>query len=189
MGTLVNGATTTAETHDRPVTLVWIDSREARILPPGGDRLVRLVSDVPARHRSVGHVRHDPVVRHGGGGSQSAGEPRRLEHLERFLARVVRELPGDADVEIVGPGPVPIHLERRLREADRHRAAQRVVHTVAAGPMTDRQLLARSRELAGETVRRQTAGAYRWLVRVEPAFVGLPTPHRVVAKPPRDPDR
>jgi hypothetical protein len=63
------------------LTLVWIDAREAVVVRwvAGTSVVERIESDVPAHHRATGHVRHDPNVRHGGGGvSQTAGEPHRL---------------------------------------------------------------------------------------------------------------
>jgi hypothetical protein len=55
-----------AATHD--CTLVWIDAREAVIArwQGGESHLERLHSDVPAHHRSTGHVTYDPAVGHGG---------------------------------------------------------------------------------------------------------------------------
>ena len=90
--------------HTRHVTLVWIDAREAVIASWSGGAadLKHLGSDVPARHRSTGHVRHRPAVRHGGGGvSESALERHREEHLARFIEQVARRLPDDEDVVIL----------------------------------------------------------------------------------------
>jgi hypothetical protein len=81
---------------DHPLALVWIDSRYAIVARWKGDasKLEKLRSDVPAHRRWTGHVRHDPTMRHGGGGSpQTAAEHRRLEHLARFLHEVGERLP------------------------------------------------------------------------------------------------
>src|SRR5688572_9309545 len=88
----------------RPTTLVWIDSRDAVIirLREGRTRLERVESEVPAHHRATGHVRHDPAVRHGGGGSpQTAGEPHRLEHLKRFVTEVAGRLAPDDELLVI----------------------------------------------------------------------------------------
>lgn len=88
-------------------TLVWIDARRAVIAGwhHDGVDVVRVSSDVPAHHRATGHVRHDPTVRHGGGGRpQTAGEPHRLEHLERFVEQIASRIPSDDDVLVLGPG-------------------------------------------------------------------------------------
>jgi hypothetical protein len=173
----------------RPVTVVWIDSREARIVR-GVAHVERLESEVPAHHRSTGHVRHDPLVRHGGGGpAQTAGEPHRLEHLERFLDQVMGRLSPEDDLLIVGPGTVRVHLACRLRDADRHRGAARRILTEPARPVTDRQLMARSRVLAGGPARRVTVGAYRWSAPRGPAGASRSWPRRVAEKPRVDGDR
>lgn len=98
----------------QPSTLVWIDAREAVIVRWQHDRprLERVESEVPAHHRATGHVRHDPGVRHGGGGPpQTAGEPHRLEHLDRFVEQIANRLPPGDDLLILGPGTVRERLE------------------------------------------------------------------------------
>jgi hypothetical protein len=148
----------------RPSTLVWIDAREAVIVRWQDDRprLERVDSEVPAHHRATGHVRHDPAVRHGGGGPpQTAGEPHRLEHLDRFVEDIERRLaPGD-DLLILGPGTVPERLERLVRETDARHLRARFVGCHASSRLTDRQLIARLRQFAGLASRRRTVGAYR----------------------------
>ena len=101
--------------------LVWIDAREAFLVRWRDDRasVGRVESEVPAHHRSTGHVRHDPGIRHGGGGpKQTAGEPHRLEHLERFIDRVADLVGEEERLIILGPGTVREHLERSLRDHD-----------------------------------------------------------------------
>lgn len=141
---------------DGPTALAWIDSREATIVRVRDGRfpLEHLESDVPVHHRSTGHIRHRPSIRHGGGGpAQTAGEPHRLEHLARFVATVARRLEGEPDVMIVGPGTVREHLARQLRGSI-DPGEERRVHTEPAAPMTDRQLVALLRQLAGREPRR-----------------------------------
>jgi hypothetical protein len=175
------------------VTLVWIDSREAIVAhrDDGAARLERIESEVPAHHRATGHVRHDPGIRHGGGGvSQTAGEPHRLEHLERFLEQVALRLPVEDDLVLIGPGTVREHLERRVRETDeRQRRTRRTrrITTEASTRLTDRQLIALLRRLLGGEPRRFTVGAYRWSVKPTKRPSGAPAtlPRRVLEKPPR----
>jgi hypothetical protein len=181
-------------TQARRLTLVWIDAREAVIVREGRGRarIVRLTSDVPAHHRATGHVRHDPTVRHGGGGRpQTAGEPRRLEHLDRFVAGVAEQLAGDDDLLILGPGTVRERLVRRLRASDEHHARRRTIACAASARSTDRQLVARLRRENGVEPRRCTVGAYRWSrspaeprCRRSRGAAGA-LPRRVVDKPPR----
>lgn len=175
------------------VTLVWIDSREAIVArrPEGTATLERIESEVPAHHRATGHVRHDPGIRHGGGGvSQTAGEPHRLEHLERFLEQVSLRLPVEDDLVLIGPGTVREHLERRVRETDERQRRTRRITTEASTRLTDRQLNALLRRLVGGEPRRCTAGAYRWSVKPTKRPSGAPAtlPRRVLEKPPRDVD-
>jgi hypothetical protein len=142
--------------EDRQVTVVWIDSRTATIARWIEDQAVveRLVSDVPVHHRGGMHVRHDPAIRPGGGGGTAAtsDEPRRLEHLARFLRDVVARLP-EGDLELIGPGTVHEHLASTVRAADR--AGNRQVSVAASPPLTERQLIARLRRLSGHEPRRR----------------------------------
>ena len=174
----------------RPATLVWIDAREAVIVHCHDDlpRIVRLESDVPAHHRSTGHVRHDPAVRHGGGGpSQTAGEPNRLDHLRRFVHVVADRLDPDDDLLVIGPGTVHLRLERHVRESDAHEGHHRAVSCEASPPLTDRQLVARVRRFSGTDPRRATIGTYRWSdVRSHRGSGRVEVlPRRVDDKPPR----
>jgi hypothetical protein len=186
-----------ADVATLPLTLVWIDAREAVIvrLRREGARLVRVTSDVPARHRATGHVRHDPAVRHGGGDRPlGAGEPRRLEHLRRFVNEVGARLTADGDLLVLGRGTVRDRLVRALQESDRHHGRARTVTCQGAGRLTDRQLVARLYRAMGVDPRRYTVGAYRWSesptqrrpAGKRPANVALP--RRVVEKPPRHED-
>ncbi len=184
----------TEEGLSRPSTLVWIDAREAVIVRLQGKRasLERVESDVPAHHRSTGHVRHDPGVRHGGGGPpQTAGEPHRLEHLGRFVEQVARQLPEDDDLVILGPGTVREHLEHRVRELDERHGRSRGISCEAAARLTDPQLIARLRHEVGADLRRRTVGAYRWSdpSAHRPSGQVQLAPHRVVEKPPRHLDQ
>jgi hypothetical protein len=146
------------------VTLVWIDAREAILVRrvDGTSRFERIESDVPAHHRATGHTRHDPGVRHGGGGPpQTAGEPHRIEHLTRFLDAVVGRLGGDDDLLIIGPGTVRDHLATQVAEMDARHRVVRQVQCQAAPSMTRRQLAARLRRAMGDEPRRWTIRARR----------------------------
>jgi hypothetical protein len=167
-------------------TLVWIDARESVVATwhSGEVRLERLRSDVPAHHKATGHVRYDPTVRHGGGAPKDTGEANRLEHLARFVELVATRVPPDDPVLILGPGTVRDRLEHRIGEADRHASRTRLVTCQAAARLTDRQLVARLRRVAGEQ-RRRTVGAYRWTETQSrrPSGGERPTPRRVSPKP------
>lgn len=156
----------------RACSLVWIDAREAVIVGwhDADAQIERLSSDVPAHHRSTGHVRHDPAMRHGGGGQpQSAGEPHRLEHLERFVDLVAASLPPDDDLIVLGPGTVREHLERRIREVDERQGRVRAISSAPSPRRTDRQLVARLRHVLDADAPRRTVGAHRRTQPVEDA--------------------
>ena len=146
--------------------LVWIDAREARLLTWVDDaaRVERMVSDVPAHRSSTGHVRHDPSMRHGGGGSpQDAGDPRRLEYLAKFVGEVAARVPAGIAVRVLGPGETREHLANFLRTEDRHHGVVRDIVDEASARLTQPQLIAVLRDLVGASPRRRQAGGRRVL--------------------------
>jgi hypothetical protein len=145
-----------AHAADVATTLVWIDSEEA-IIVRWADRATveRIRSDVPGRHRSTGHVRVDPTVRHGGGSAPEAAEKARRARLAAFVEDVAEHLPPDGDVMVVGPGMVRERLERSLRADDRRHGRQRHIHAAPAERLTEQELVAHVRALAGDAPRRR----------------------------------
>ncbi len=137
--------------------LVWIDGEEAILARwDGGSRIERISSDVPPHHVSTGRVRHDPSVRHGGGGAaQDRIERDRVGHLRAYLVDVARLIGPHEDVEILGPGTVREELARLLMEDDLEHGRRRVVDSAASSRLTDRQLIARLRDRMGEPAPRQ----------------------------------
>jgi len=133
-------------------TLVWIDSEEA-IIVRWEDRATveRVHSTVPGRHKSTGHVRVDPNVRHGGGGpSASAIDRERRERMRTFFVEVMAHVPEKDDVTVVGPGLVREKLERAIRQDDRDHRRVRRVHSQASERLTEHELVAHVRALAGD---------------------------------------
>jgi hypothetical protein len=146
-----------AQTAEAATTLVWIDSEEA-IIVRWADRATveRIRSDVPGHHRSTPHLRIDPTIRHGGGGaSADVAERARRDHLRAFLDDVAGHVPDGDDVTVVGPGLVRERLERNLRADDRRHGRGRHVHSAAAERLTEQELVARVRALAGDAPRRR----------------------------------
>jgi hypothetical protein len=137
-------------------TLVWIDSEEA-IIVRWADRATveRIRSDVPGRHRSTGHDRVDPTVHHGGGSGPEDAERARRARLAAFVEDVAEHLPPEGDVLVVGPGMVRERLERSLRADDRRLGRRRHVHAAPAERLTEQELVARVRELAGDAPKRR----------------------------------
>jgi len=134
---------------ERPRALIWIDTREAIIVRWEDEqaRIDRVTSEVPDQHKSMGHVRHDPAVRHGGGRSQAAEASRREEYLHRFLKDVVHRVPAATDLTVLGPGSIHEHLVKLIRAEDLERGDRRVALGRRSSRMTDRQLVALLREL------------------------------------------
>ena len=168
----MTGATPVATTDTRRA-LVWIDSRQAIILGPGRRSPIAVTvirSDIPAHRRSMGHIRHRPAIRHGGGESQTAAEHQRLEHRERFLARVADRLSAMHSVDVLGPGDVPMHLGRRLRETDRQHGVLRALTVRHAPRLTTGQLIAGWKTLAGLRVRVAWRRRHGW----RPGRMGKP---------------
>jgi hypothetical protein len=138
-------------------TLVWIDSEEA-IIVRWADRATveRIRSDVQGRRRSTGHVRIDPTIRHGGGSATAdVAERARHERLRLFLEQVAAQVPEADDVTVVGPGIVRERLERILRLDDRRHARERHVHSASAERLTEQELVAHVRALAGDAPARR----------------------------------
>jgi hypothetical protein len=145
---------------ERRMTLVWIDADGASIVRwPESPDVERLLSDVPGHHKSTGGVRYEAAAGHGGLAPQDAGERRRNEHLRRFVSAVADAVEPDDEVAILGHGTVFESLARTLADRDRSHARMRTVHVETSKRLTDRQLVARARELAGTPPKRRAVGA------------------------------
>ncbi len=142
---------------------VWVDGTRAVVVRWAGHPiLARVEDDVPSRHRSTGHIRHDPAVRHGGGGVLSEQLERdRLRHRSAHLRRVAALVPASGPVLVMGPGAARLELERILVAADRRYRRERSVWSEASGRLTDRELIARLRASIGAAPSRRIVGAAR----------------------------
>jgi len=138
-------------------TLVWVDAREAVLARwfNGEISFERMASAVPVHTRARGRISHDPAIRHGGGLDQRAEDRQREEHLARFLAEISAALPDAGPIEVVGPGTVREKLARAISEADERGGRPARVVTGSTDHLTEPQLAARVRELAGRPARRR----------------------------------
>lgn len=146
---------------DQRGALVWIDAREAVVVrwAERASSVVRLASDVPAHRKSTRHVRHGPPMRGGGGSTPlTAGEPRRLEHLDRFIQEVAEGLAGDEDIVVMGHGTVHERLVACLRAIDAQSGRSRPISVRRGDRLTERQLVAELREHLGASPPRRLVG-------------------------------
>jgi hypothetical protein len=67
----------------------------------------------------------------------------------RLFDHVVCVLPVDADLLLVGDGKVVEHFANQVRADDANQRSERRIEVEKSGPLTERQLLARIRTLAG----------------------------------------
>lgn len=67
-----------------------------------------------------------------------------------FVKAVAGRVPPGDDVRIVGPGDVRLRLGRLIRDEDRRAGRKRQVDTRAAGQLTERELVANLRGMAGD---------------------------------------
>lgn len=142
------------------VALVAISARRARILRWRDGEVIQLetLSEVPGRHRSTGHVRRDPLVRHGGSGAgQDAIDGPRGARIHEFVARVAAAVEADGRVLVRGNGRVPEELFRCLQEHEHGRPDPRPIVFEHGAHLTDGQLRARLLAAAGHPARRRDA--------------------------------
>lgn len=147
-----------AQLTEGATTLVWVDSEEA-IIVRWADRasVERVRSDVPGRHRSDENVPHDPAARRIDGGAADALERVRRQALRHFVDEVACRVPDADDVMVVGPGVLRGRLERAIRADDRHHGRHRLIHSAGAERLTEQELVARVRVLAGDAPARFAA--------------------------------
>lgn len=156
MTSLVSGMP--GQNVEPPVTLVWIDARQAVVArwERGSVQVERIAGELPPHDRTVGHTRRNPLIRHGGGQPQTRLDHRRQEAEHAYLEAVTAHVAGDGAVEVIGSGPMRHHLARRLR-AQARPGVPRPVHTAPADQLTEAQIVARLRELAGHPPARQSS--------------------------------
>ncbi|HEX6128477.1 MAG TPA: hypothetical protein VF071_05575 [Candidatus Limnocylindria bacterium] len=149
---------------ESPVALVSISAGRARVLRWRDGEVIQLdlPSDVPGRHKSTSHVRHDPMVRHGGSGpGQDEVDGQRAERITQFLARVTDAVREDERIMVVGSGRLPRELAERLEQQEHGRPRPRLIELEHAGYLTDPQLRARLLAWAGHPPRRRRAAPRR----------------------------
>lgn len=128
-------------------TGVWMTAESATVLCWSPELTERHVIDslVPARHRSTGRP---PTEGHPGGDSH------REEHLRAFLDEVAETVPVEDDLLLIGDGEVVDRFATRIRSDDGHHGRDRRIQVEKSGPITERQLVARTRTFAGSPAKR-----------------------------------
>ena len=128
-------------------TGVWMTADSATVLSWSPERTVRhlIVSTVPGRHRSTGHA---PTAH------RPAGEGHQDEHMRTFFAEVAQVLPADDDLLLLGDGEVVGHFADKVRADDASQGRRRRVEVERTEPLTDGQLVARTRAFAGALPKR-----------------------------------
>ena len=102
---------------------------------------------------------HDPR-RPGGGGIADDRLDRRREHLlDAFVRAVAARIPPDDRVILIGPGPVRERLAGEIRATDLRARRTRSIESRPAGRLTERQLQARLRAVAGTAPERRGTAA------------------------------
>jgi len=105
----------------------------------------RIDSTVAGRHRSTGRPPTE---------GRQGREGHRDEHMRIFFDQVAHALPVEDDLLLVGDGEVVEHFADRVRTDDNNHGRQRRIQLEKSGPITERQLLARIRRLAGSPAKR-----------------------------------
>jgi hypothetical protein len=144
-----------AQVTEGATTLVWIDSEEA-IIVRWADRATveRVRSEVHAHGHTNGHGPQGPAGRHGASTGDAAKRARQ-DDLRLFVDDVAARVPAADDVTVVGPGVLRARLERLLRADDRRHGRRRLVHSAAAERLSEQELVAHVRALAGDEAPRQ----------------------------------
>lgn len=143
--------------------LVWMDADRATIVRWDGEPIVEHIeSDVPPNRPTAGSVRRGPARPSGGGRVGGHGsEGRHLEEMGRYLSELADKLADLDAVEVSGRGGAHEQLAELLeRLARRSGESFRVTTRRTSSPPTDRQLMARLRELVGMDLPRRPVGSY-----------------------------
>ena len=74
--------------------------------------------------------------------------------MRTFFADIARLLPPDDDLLLLGDGEVVGHFADKLRSDDAAHGRRRRVEVERSQPMTEGQLVARTREFAGSSPKR-----------------------------------
>jgi hypothetical protein len=74
--------------------------------------------------------------------------------MRTFFAQVAHVLPDDDDLLLIGDGEVVEHFAEQVRADDQSHGRTRLIEVEKSGPLTERQLLARTRTFAGSPAKR-----------------------------------
>jgi hypothetical protein len=141
--------------RDVPVALVWIDGREAVVARWLGDTagIERVTGEPVRREKTVGHVRVDPALGHGGGPREEKLDHRRTGREHQYLEEVAARVPTTGRIAVIGPGPTRVRLVRVLQAMPSTNGGREIT-TEPSEALTGAQLVSRLRTLAGKPPRR-----------------------------------
>lgn len=133
---------------DLDATGVWMSADFASVVRWSDGAAVRhrIESSVPGRHRSTGRP---PTENH------PAGEGHRDEHMRTYFVEVAHVLPDDDGLLLIGDGEVVEHFAAQVRADDQSHGRTRRIEVEKDGPLTERQLLARTRSFTGSPAKRR----------------------------------
>ena len=75
--------------------------------------------------------------------------------MRTFFAQVAHVLPADDDLLLIGDGEVVEHFAEQVRADDQGHGRTRRIEVEKGGPLTERQLLARTSTFAGSPAKRR----------------------------------
>jgi hypothetical protein len=158
-----------------------MDTQQALIARWRGEPVVeRFESGVPPKRPPVGSIRRGPARPFGGGRVPGHGtEGRHLERLRDYFALLAGLLSDLDAIEVAGRGSSYEQLADLLRRlAARRDGEVQITTRPAARRPTERQMVARLREMVGAQLPRRTHGSYRW-TRSQPTVPRLPKPRHL----------
>ena len=128
---------------------IWLSHKEALIVKLGTDSfsIARIESQAERRHRSTGGVRGKLPYAHRSARSGARDEENRRNDWKRHYQSILKALPQDAEILVMGPGPAKSAFVAYLKE---HAGPKlEIVGVQPAAHMTQGQLVERVKTAFG----------------------------------------